>query len=271
MAVNLNGVEETLFIPLWGRAYVSTHYPSLFYDAKAIDLVRSIDYDFSHIRERFPPEFRLISIARARQCDDAIRAYISDHPRASVISLGVGLDTGFFRIDNGLIEWYNLDLPDVIALREQLIPDTDRTHTIAKSLLDMSWCDDLDGTYDGVFVVANAVLMYIDERELKTFFSELADRLPGAEMVFNATSSNGVNQNNEVLCSIGMEHAPMKWSLDDANDLSRWDERITVLNQHSYFLNIPFNEAWGGKRSRSCASLRSTNRGASCTFGCDRP
>jgi len=85
MAIMLNAVEETLFIPLWCRAKVSTKFPSLLHDPKAVDLVETIDYDFSVIDVQLSPEFQLTSLTRARQCDDAIQVYIADHPRASVI------------------------------------------------------------------------------------------------------------------------------------------------------------------------------------------
>jgi O-methyltransferase involved in polyketide biosynthesis len=235
VAITLNAVEETLLIPLWHRAQVSIKYPLLFCDPKAVDLVEAIDYDFSVIDTRLSPEYRLTGVARARQCDNAIQVYIADHPRASVINLGAGLDTTFYRVDNGLIEWYDLDVPNVIAVRKQLIPETDRTHCIAKSLFDMSWCDDLADVDRGVFVVASAALAYFNEDQVKTFFSALADHLAGTEMVFSAYSQHEVSLINRSLRRVGMTRSTMKWALENANDLTRWDDRITVVDQFSFF------------------------------------
>jgi O-methyltransferase involved in polyketide biosynthesis len=243
-------VEETLFIALWCRAHVSTHYPSLLYDAKAVDLVRAIDYDFSVIESRFSPEYFLTSAARARQCDDAATAYVAAHPRASVINLGAGLDTTFYRIDNGSIEWYDLDLPSVIALRKQLLPETDRTHAIAKSLLDVSWYDDVTHTKRGVFAIAGGVLAYLEGGQVKTFLSALADHVPGAEIVFTAYSRHEVSLINKSLQHLGMTHATMKWALEDANDLAEWDHRIVVVDQFSFFRDIPLDPAWGEETIR---------------------
>ncbi len=243
MAITLVDVEETLFIPLWYRAQVSVRCPWLLYDPKAVELVNAVDYDFSAIDERFSPEYRLTTAARTRQCDDAVRTYIAGRPRASVVNLGAGLDTAFYRVDNGSIEWYDLDLPDVIAARKQLFSATDRVHTIAKSLLDMSWCNDLACTSDGVFALASAVLGYFDERQVKAFFSGLADHLPGAEVIFSAYSSREVSHINRSLQRTGL-HAAMKWALEDANCLTAWDDRITVIDQFSYFRNIPYDPAW---------------------------
>jgi len=245
MTLRPNTVEETLFIPLWCRAQVSKKYPSLLYDPKAVDLVRAIDYDFSVIESRFSPEYFLTSAARARQCDDAAKAYIVEHPRASVINLGAGLDTTFYRVDNGSIEWYDLDLPNVIAVRKQLLPETDRTHAIAKSLLDTRWYDEVTHTKHGVFAIAGGVLAYLEEWQVQAFFSALADHLPGAEVVFTAYSPCEVSQVNRSLQRLGMTHAAMKWALEDAHDLTRWDDRISVLEQYSFFRGISFDHAWG--------------------------
>lgn len=254
MSITLSAIEETLFIPLWCRAQASAKYQSLLYDSKAIELVEVMDYDFSAINARLSPIIRLASIARARQTDDILKAYIADHPRTTVVDLGAGLDTAFYRVDNGLIEWYDLDLPNVIALRKQLIPETNRVHCIAKSLFDLSWCDDFTNV-KGVFVVASAVLGYFGKAQVKTFFSALADKLPEAEMVFTAYSWRGVSLINRSLQRIGMASAAMKWALDDANDLTRWDDRISVVDEFSFFRNIPYDQAWGEKTLHKIRSI----------------
>jgi len=250
----LSPSEETLFIPLWCRALASTK-SSLFCDPKAVELVHTIDYDFSLIDARLGPIIRLASVARARLCDSILKAYIAEHPSASVVDLGVGLDTGFYRVDNGLIEWYDLDLPNVIALRKQLLAETERVHSIAKSLLDISWCDDLINMDDGVFVLAGAVLGYFSAIELKPFFSMLADRLPEAQMAFTAYSPLGVSLINKSLQRVGMMSAMMKWALEDAHDLTRWDDRISIIDEFSFFQDIPYDRAWGDETIRKIRSI----------------
>jgi O-methyltransferase involved in polyketide biosynthesis len=255
MAITLSAVEETLFIPLWCRAQASKTYQLSFYDPKAVELVEYIDYDFSVIDGQLSPVIRLASVARARQFDNVFKAFIADHPRASVVDLGAGLDTAFYRNDNGLIEWYNLDLPNVIALRRQLLPETDRVHSIAKSLFDMSWCDDLADIDDGIFVAAAAVLGYFANVQVETFFSALAERLPGVEMVFTAYSQQEVSLINRSLQRVGMMSAAMKWALEDVNDLTRWDDRITVVDEFSFFKDIPYDPAWGEEMMRKIRAI----------------
>jgi O-methyltransferase involved in polyketide biosynthesis len=134
---------------------LSKEYSSLFYDAKAVELVERIDYDFSASDKPFGgimlnisrkvnllPVIGLIALM-AKQFDDKIKAYITEHPHASVVNIGAGLDATFYRVDNELIHWYDLNLPAVIDVRKQLFPEPDRVMYIAKSLLDPSWCEDI--------------------------------------------------------------------------------------------------------------------------------
>jgi len=109
--IKLTSISETLLFPLWARAEISRDHPSLFCDAKAVELVEKIDYDFSTLTA-IPFEGNLLPpVARARHFDDRIKAYVTVHPRASVVNIGAGLDTTFYRVDNGAIQWYDLDLP----------------------------------------------------------------------------------------------------------------------------------------------------------------
>jgi O-methyltransferase involved in polyketide biosynthesis len=133
--IKLSGVSETLLGPLWGRAKISRDHNSLFYDAKAVELIGKIDYDFSTRDKVVPGYLSLLFVARAKQFDDKIKDYIAEHPHASVVNIGAGLDTTFYRVDNGLIQWYDLDLPAVIDIRKQLLPKPDRGNVHRKIAL----------------------------------------------------------------------------------------------------------------------------------------
>jgi O-methyltransferase involved in polyketide biosynthesis len=233
--IKLSGVSETLLGPLWSRAKLSREHNPVLSDTKAIEIIEHIDYDFSTIDQNIPPVVELLIIVRAKHFDDKIKAYIAEHPRASVVNIGAGLDTTFYRVDNGLIRWYNLDLPAVIDIRKQLIPETERTTCIAKSLFDPSWCQDIKHTEDGVFMVVGGVLYYFEESQVKEFFSLIADDFPGGEIVFDALSRKTP--------ATGLS-APFKWVLRDANKITRWDKRVKVLDQFPLFKNISRDLSW---------------------------
>jgi O-methyltransferase involved in polyketide biosynthesis len=260
MKIDLNSIEMTLLFPLWGRAKLSREHNPLLNDIKAIELVEQIDHDFSTF-DRIPFQTstalhvnvddtadlacNLVYVARAKQFDDKIQAYITEHPRASIVNIGAGLDTTFYRVDNGTIHWYDLDLPAVIDVRKQLLPEPDRVTYIAGSLLDPSWCDDIEHTEDGVFMVAGGVLPYFEELEVKHFFSSLADNLPGTEIVFDVTSKLSALTGNLNLWKMGIEGVHIKWTVNDANDMTQWDTRVRVIEQFPYFRGIPRDPVWG--------------------------
>jgi O-methyltransferase involved in polyketide biosynthesis len=139
-----------------------TRLNSLFYNAKAVELAEKIDYDFSTRDKAVPGYLSLLFVARAKQFDDKIKAYIAEHPNTSVVNIGAGLDATFYRVDNGLIHWNDLDLPAVIDIRRQLLPEPDRATYTAKSFLDQRWCMDVD-TENGVFVIVGGLLRYFEE------------------------------------------------------------------------------------------------------------
>jgi O-methyltransferase involved in polyketide biosynthesis len=308
--VKLTGISETPLFPLWARAKISRDHPLLFCDAKAVELVEKIDYDFSTLAA-IPFEGNLLPIvARARHFDDRIKAYMTAHPHASVVNIGAGLDTTFYRVDNGAIHWYDLDLPPVIAFRKELIPETDRSTCIAQSFLDPSWCADV-AYRDGVFMVAGGVLRYFDESRVKQLLAMLADNFPGGEIVFNVSSRKGnfrawlkqltpqqrkelsvtlkdtladrwqkapQDQKERLLAALRLPTTPHsvawaaletrwdqlsaektdealvelwhdyralsnwgkgKWALADADEITKWDSRITVVDQFSVFKDFP--------------------------------
>lgn len=184
--INLSGVPQTSLMPLYGRAKISKNHNSLFNDPGAVEIVERIDYDFSIVDQAFD-YFWFTYAARAMQFDNKVRRYIREHPDASIVNLGAGFETAFYRIDNGTVRWYDLDLPEIIDIRKQLFPETDRMTCISKSFLEPDWCDDIN-TGEGVFIVAGGLFHYFEEPDIHRFFSLLADNLPGSEIVFEAES-----------------------------------------------------------------------------------
>jgi len=209
--INLSGLPQTSLMPLYGRAKVSREHASLFSDAKAVEIVELMDYDFSIVDRAVVDYFWYIYAVRALQFDAGVKAYLDEHPGASVINVGAGFETAFYRVDNEAVRWYDLDLPDLIAVRKQVLPETDRATCIARSFLDPSWCDEIE-TENGVFVIAGGLFHYFDEPQLRRFFTLLADRLPGSEIVCEAESrsSAGVDGNYGVFGPGWSDDAPEK-------------------------------------------------------------
>ena len=127
ISIEKGNVQETLLLPLWGRAFETQKDKPRLIDKKAVEIIKKIDYDFSDIEET-----QAMSqhgwVARSLHTDRTILAFMKQHPGAAIVNIGCGLDTTFSRIDNGKIIFYELDLPDVIALRKNFYEDSPQAH-----------------------------------------------------------------------------------------------------------------------------------------------
>lgn len=162
-------VAETLLIPLYYRAKESRRKNPILNDKVAEGLVDSLEYDYSRFDGAKLSEVGCV--VRGWFFDRAVRRFIGKHADAVVVNVGCGLDTRFQRIGDGKAVFYDMDLPEVIALRRELIPEQPGNPYIAASLLDAGWLDDLRRRHpDAHFIfVVEGVLMYFYEKQVKTF------------------------------------------------------------------------------------------------------
>jgi len=194
--VQLGGVAETLLIPLYFRAKESQRPDALIKDEQAVALVEQIHYDFSRIKLRKHDEVAII--LRLREFDRFARDFLSRCPDAAVVHIGCGLDTRFQRVDNGRVEWYDLDLPEVIDLRRQLIGgEGKRYHLLAGSVFDRAWLDTISThRLRPLLFMAEAVFMYFEEAQVKRLVLTLRTHFPGAELVCDAVTPLMVRLDN---------------------------------------------------------------------------
>lgn len=263
--VNLNNVHETLLLPLWGRAQAARMPYPVLKDRRAMRLVEQLDYDFSTFRACLGSYQILLFALRAKEFDAIVRDFIAEHPGATVVNIGAGLDTTFCRVDNGRIRWYDLDVPEVIRLRNELLPEEEKQRTIAKSMFDESFLDDIEAPQDGILFLLGGVLMYFEEEKVRSFLGMVASRFPGAEVVFDSVSPLGLLAANRMVKRSGIKGAPMKWSLRDAKRLEAWDiglrlmERYPIAMKTRVFLSWGFS-AWMMAKLNNLLSLVSVNR-----------
>ena len=193
--VESNTVQETLVIPLYGRKLCTEQFPNLFRDDKAVELIKRIDYDFSVLERRAKSTaYRFGALEVAMRENDLMteaRDYLKSHPSASVVNLGCGLDQTAENCDNGMCRIYNLDLPDVIAVRNTLLPESERDRNIAADLNDLAWLDRIDAG-NGVCFLAAGVFYYFKTEQIKRLFSAMAKRFPGGRLVFDTANRRAV-------------------------------------------------------------------------------
>src|SRR5512136_1553282 len=226
---NLNAVSQTLMIPLYFRAVESQRPDALVRDPKAVELVGQLDYDFSGVQRMKNEQVNFL--LRMREFDRLARAFLAEHPDGVIVDLGCGLDTRFERVDNGQVDWYGLDLPEVIELRKGLIAETPRSHFIGCSVLDFSWMDALsDQVGKPIIFLAEAVLVYLVEADVKRLVRALVERFPGAELVCDAYSPLVVRFHPRPPAV-----ARPRWGLKDDRDVEAWAPGIRLLSRWYYF------------------------------------
>jgi O-methyltransferase involved in polyketide biosynthesis len=228
--VNLGSVQETLFLPLWGRAVETQKPKPILVDRQAVSIINNVPYDFTKFAKNIGRISRLSWIARSLFFDNKIRAFLESHPEATIVNIGCGLDTTFDRVDNGKIRWIDLDMPDTIELRKKYLSETDRNQFIPKSVFDKSWYDAIENKNNVMLLIAG-VLYYFDEMQVMELFTDFHDLLPGVEVIFDFSSLTGVRMaNKKVLEKGGMnKSACLKWGIDDIRALEEWNSNIEVI------------------------------------------
>ena len=236
LKTNLGDIQKTLLLPLWGRA-VETQKPTpLLIDKTATEIMNKIDYNFSEVEKNLSTISQLGWIVRSYHIDTMIRHFIQQYPMATVVNIGCGLDTTFHRIDNGQLLWYDLDLPDVIALRKKLIPKHERQAFIERSFLSQDWMTQIP-IQEKILLVAAGVLYYFEEHQIKEVFIRMAKTFPGGEMIFDASSPVGINMANKmVIKASGMdEKSFLKWGIQTAKEIESWDRHIKLVDEYAMF------------------------------------
>ena len=236
--IEKNTVQETLIIPLFGRLVCSEHFPLLFSDPEAKRICESLDYDFSGKRKKMESPaglFGALEVAQRQydlRCE--VESYLNEHPKAAVVNLGCGLDDTFSKADNGLCSGYNLDFPDVIAVRNELLPAGEREENIACDLNDFTWMDLIDSSNGAVFFAAG-VFYYFRTEEVKKLFAAMAERFPGAVLAFDACNERGAKLMRKTwLKEAGITDVHAFFSLEDEAELRDWSGRFASVTAKSY-------------------------------------
>ena len=234
--IEKNTVQETLIIPLYTRKMCAEVYPSLYRDETALRLVNAVDYNFSALQKkshRLMQRFGFLEVAM-RQNDLAfeVREYLKSHPNAAVVNLGCGLDCTGRACDNGKCKLYNLDFPDVIAVRNELLPAGDREENIPCDLNDTSWFERIDASGGAVFFAAG-VFYYFLKEQVKTLVRAMADAFPGAVLAFDAANEKAV----KLMLKTWLKDAEIKdvgayFAVSDAKrEIGAWDSRLHIASR----------------------------------------
>ena len=231
-------IAETLFIPLLSRAHESHRKDAILKDPMACELVEKIDYDFA--------KFGKITMSttgttiRLRHFDRLVQRFIDRKVTEDpvVVSIGCGLDSRFQRVSNhNQATFYELDLPEVINLREKLFPASAKDLTIKGSMLETDWMDMLRQKHPhGRFLfLAEGVMMYFNEEQVKSVIQNLAQRFPGCEIYFDFVSKWAA-RNSDKHESVKRTKARFHFGLNDPHTIEQWFPKLKLIERF-YFIS----------------------------------
>lgn len=229
----LGDVEETLLIPLYMRAKETLRPDAICGDPKAVQVVSRLDYDFSRFDEQ-GESMQLDIAVRTEILDEAVCDMLSHSPDAVVVNLGAGLDGRFQRLDNGRVTWFELDLPEVIALRRRFYRESLRNPFVPMSVLDERWFDAIDRAPEQpILVIAEGLLPYLRPDAVQALFDCIAQCFPGADFLFQSISPALVRQEQHVP-AVNQTRAKFQWGIGSGREIAERDSRYEFLAEWHY-------------------------------------
>ncbi len=242
---DLGEVQETLLIPLYGRARDNAKRHPILHDARAAELVNDLDYDFTRFRGGSLPG----SVLRTAIFDVWVRQFLREHPSGTIVEIGTGLNTRFERVDNGALRWFDLDLPDTIELRRRYFADTDRRTMLAGSVLDTDWFDTIEAAPGPYLFVAEAVLLCFPADQVRGVVRNLTERFAGSQLIID-TGGHTMIENQHRNGAMKAVAARMKWVCDEPAELDTWgmellDSLTMATPQPELATSLPWRYRYG--------------------------
>lgn len=180
-AVDLTGVPETMLQTMYARAVYSQKPDHIFYDGKAIEIAQALNYDFSKADKDALMGSGVL--ARTILLDRMVKQFIDENPTGTVVNIACGLDTRFYRVDNGQIRWYNLDLPETIAVCRRFLWEEGRVSMIPCSAMDPSWADRIAPDGEKVLAVIEGLSMYLTRQDVEKILDIIAARFHNVKVI----------------------------------------------------------------------------------------
>jgi O-methyltransferase involved in polyketide biosynthesis len=179
----LKPIEQTAFLTEYARALDSRWLRPILGDTLADEVVGKIDYDFAGLG--LQTSVICQTALRAKMLDDRVRDFIEQHPDAVVVDLGAGLDSGFYRVDPPpSVDWYSVDLPGIISLRDEVLPANSRSHSVPVSLAEKVWPDTIPADRPTI-LVADGLFAFLTEPVIVGIFRRITDHFRSGELAFN--------------------------------------------------------------------------------------
>ncbi|WP_409185861.1 class I SAM-dependent methyltransferase [Amycolatopsis sp. VS8301801F10] len=223
---DLDPLRETLLLTLHARALDARSPRPILGDLHSARIAERIDYDFARLKVK--PSLVCGTALRAKKLDEAVRAFAAAHPDAVVLDLGCGLDTRALRCDlPGGIDWYDVDFPDVVALRSQFLPEI--SHRVGADLTTSGWLDPLPRDRPAM-IVAEGVLPFLPGAAFQRLTRQLTEHFRTGELALNGYTRFAAwsMKYHPAIKAIGISAAQ---GFDDAREPEAWQAGLTLADE----------------------------------------
>lgn len=229
MPIDLGSVQETMLIPLSIRANETRRNNARLSDFKAVSITKAMDVDI-YKYDKFMSHEGVV--ARTIMFDQEVEYYVKQFPTATFLNLGCGLDDRFSRVDNGKIMWYNIDLPDAIALRKNFFEPKRREVMVSSSVLDSDWLKRIIKR-GKIIIIAEGLLMYFNTEEIIHLFHLLSSRFENYILITELMSSFFV-ENAKYHDTLRHTQAQIKWGTKNGHELTHLYPYLKLIKEESF-------------------------------------
>jgi O-methyltransferase involved in polyketide biosynthesis len=228
---SLQGVEDTLFIPLAARIFASKKFPEYFFDEKALSLEKHIPDD--SIQKKSSEYSFIASVARYYNMDAMVKNFISKQGKCNIIYPGAGLETAYYRLDNRTAAFYELDLPEVIKARRSVLGESANEILIGGDLFDLNWAANIDRSLPSL-LAASGVFQYFTEEKVIQFIADIRNSFENVELIFDATNEVGIKYANRYVQKTGNTNAMMYFYINDSAEFAQ-RTGTTLIEERPFF------------------------------------
>ena len=237
---DLGVVEDTLFVPMLGRIYASENCRNILYDKKALELKKYLPE--SVLKNDTQTQYTyLASAARSVNMDRYIADFLKRKPDGIIVQLGLGLETTFYRDDNGHTQWYGVDLSNVIEYRKGLLPEIEREKYIEGDAFKEDWIRSVrkENPKEPILITASGLFYYFEKEKILELIRMLR-RFGDIELIFDTVNKGGMTMmKKKHMKTVGHEDAKMFFYVDSAEDFaSEIGNGIKVLTEEKYYSHI---------------------------------
>jgi len=251
----ITDISETLLIPLYSRAAESQTENPILIDTKAVDITKELNKILKNsdsslhqtlakgkVRGKLGKKLNVTVCLRTRKFDNYCISFLEKNPDGIIVELGCGLSTRFSRIDNKKLTWFDLDFPEVIDIRKGFFEETDRYHFIASSVLNFKWMENIQNKNKNILFIAEGLLMYLHEDEVKDLILKLQKTFPGCELACEVANTFVIKMLKRKIWQKKFQrdfhfgkNALFYFGISDSKDFEKWNQGITFLDDWTYF------------------------------------